>query len=125
MDPNELWAETAELADLIIQSADVVAFQAAEMKMNAHPEVARLMVQLKETHEQIGDFQARHVPPKHYLHLLEQSESILHHLESIPEVIQFQNAQSSVNNLLQEISLRLAKAVFTQVNSEKDKCRDS
>jgi cell fate (sporulation/competence/biofilm development) regulator YmcA (YheA/YmcA/DUF963 family) len=117
MDPNELWAETAELADLIAKSAEVVSFQAAELEMKAHPEAARLIQELRETQEQITDFQVRRVPPKHYVHLLEQSESLLEQLGNISAVVQFQNAQMAVNDLLQQVSTHLAEAVFKDINN--------
>ncbi|CAM3827141.1 YlbF family regulator [Alicyclobacillus pomorum] len=119
MNHNELWAETEELADLIIQAPEIVAYQAAEQRMKAHPTAQRMIAQLKSLQEQVAEYQARKVPPKHYIHLLKDSESLLADLEKIPEVAEFQKAQAAVNELLQAVTQRLAKAVLRKVSDEE------
>jgi cell fate (sporulation/competence/biofilm development) regulator YmcA (YheA/YmcA/DUF963 family) len=119
IDHNELWAQTEELADLIIQAPEITAFQEAEKNMQAHPEAKQMMNKLKALQEEVGEFQARQVPPKHYIHLLKDSESLLEELEKIPEVAEFQTAQTQLNDLLQAITNRLAKAVLTRVNESE------
>ncbi|GMA49207.1 hypothetical protein GCM10025857_05640 [Alicyclobacillus contaminans] len=115
VDHNELWAETEELADMIVQAPEIVRYQRAEAQMKAHPRAQRMLERLRALREEIGEFQARKVPPKHYMHLLRDSESLLEELEKIPEVVEFQHAQTAVNDLLQTITRRLAKAVLEKV----------
>lgn len=116
MDRNEIWAETEELADLILRSPEIQSFHAAEAQLKAHPKAASMMGQLRELQEQVADFQARHVPPKHFIHLLKESESLMAQLESISEVATFQQAQGEVNELLQSVTARLAQAVLSRVD---------
>lgn len=112
---NELWAETEELADLIIEAPEIKAYKDAEQRMKEHPTAQSKMKKLKELQEEIVEFQARRVPPKHYTHLMENSESLIEELEKIPEVAEFQQTQLRVNELLTNITTRLAKAVLEKV----------
>jgi cell fate (sporulation/competence/biofilm development) regulator YmcA (YheA/YmcA/DUF963 family) len=116
---NELWAETEELADLIIQAPELMSFQEAEQKMKSHPHAQSMIAELKVLQDEVVGFQARRVPPKHYVHLLKESESLMEQLEKIPEVMEFQNAQTAVNELLQAVTSRLAKAVLQRVSDEE------
>lgn len=116
---NELWAETEELADLIIQAPELMSFQEAEQKMKSHPYAQSMIAELKVLQDEVVGFQARRVPPKHYVHLLKESESLMEQLEKIPEVMEFQNAQTAVNELLQAVTSRLAKAVLQRVSDEE------
>lgn len=120
MNQSELWAETDELAALIIQSPEIVAFHEAEKYLKAHPKANQMMAKLRELQAQVADFQARKVPPKHFLHLLKDSESLLEELEKIPEVIAFQRAQQSVNHLLRSVTDRLAQAVLSGVADDEE-----
>jgi cell fate (sporulation/competence/biofilm development) regulator YmcA (YheA/YmcA/DUF963 family) len=116
---NELWAETEELADLIIKAPEIIAFQQAEQQMKEHPSAQSMISKLKELQEEVGEYQARKVPPKHFVHLLKESESLMEQLEKIPEVVTFQQAQTEVNELLQAITSRLARAVLQRVTDEE------
>ncbi|MCL6593287.1 MAG: YlbF family regulator [Alicyclobacillus sp.] len=119
-DHNELWAQTEELADLIMQSPEISAYQQAEARMKQHPQAGTLLAKLKEVQEQVAEFQARQVPPMHYVHLLKESESLLAQLEKIPEVAEFQRAQNAVNDLLQTLTRRLARAVLERVGDDAE-----
>lgn len=66
---------------------------------------------LRELQEQIGDMMSRRVSEAYYQHLTDESESLLAELESIPDVQNFLQAQSAVNDLLQAVTSRLAMAV--------------
>jgi cell fate (sporulation/competence/biofilm development) regulator YmcA (YheA/YmcA/DUF963 family) len=116
---NELWAETEELADLIVQAPEIIRFHEAEQRMKEHPSANSMISELKDLQEQVGEFQARRVPPKHYVHLLKESESLMERLEKIPEVAEFQTAQTAVNELLQAVTSRLARAVLHRVSDEE------
>ena len=120
MNQTELWAETDELAELIIQSPEIVAFHEAEKHLKAHPKANQMMTELRDLQAQVADFQARKVPPKHFLHLLKDSESLLEELEKIPEVIAFQRAQQRVNDLLKSVTDRLAQAVLSGVVDDEE-----
>lgn len=111
VDRNELWAQTEELADLLTQCPELEAYRVAEMNMKNHPEAQSLLRRLRDLHEEIGEFAARNVPEAYYKHLVEESESLLGKLEKIPLVAEFQRAQDAVNELLQAVTNRLAKAV--------------
>ncbi|MCL6593952.1 MAG: YlbF family regulator [Alicyclobacillus sp.] len=117
-DHNELWAQTEELADLIMQSPEINAYQLAEARMKQHPQASSLLARLKDVQEQVAEFQARQVPPMHYVHLLKESESLMTELEKIPEVAEFQRAQNAVNDLLQTLTRRLARAVLERVGDD-------
>lgn len=114
---NEIWAETEELADLIIRCPEIQTFHEAESQLHSHPKAVSMMAQLRDLQEQISDFQARRVPPKHFVHLLKESESLMEQLENIPEVTAFQQAQGEVNELLQSVTTRLAAAVLSKVDT--------
>lgn len=116
---NELWAQTEDLADLIIQSPEIRRYQDAEAQLRAHNEAQTFMSQLRDLQEQIGDFMARKVPEQYYQHLSQEAESLLERLERIPEVQHFQSAQSAVNELLQTVSDHLQRAVLEQVSPEE------
>lgn len=116
---NELWAETEELADLIMQAPEIIAFHQAEQQMKEHPSAQSMIAKLKELQEEVGEYQARKVPPKHFVHLLKESESLMEQLEKIPEVVSFQQAQTQVNELLQAITSRLARAVLQRVTDDE------
>lgn len=120
MNQEELWAETDELARLIMESPEITAFHAAEKNLKEHVKASQMMAELRLLQEQVGEFQARKVPPKHYVHLLQQSESLMEALEKIPEVVAFQQCQQEVNTLLQSVTSRLAQAVLTKVADEED-----
>ncbi len=115
---NELWAQTEDLADLIIKSPEIRLYQEAEKKLQAHQQAVHLMAQLRDLQDQIGDFISRKVPEQYYRHLSEEAESLLEQLEKIPEVQHFQSAQSAVNELLQAVSDHLQQAVLQQVTQE-------
>ncbi|MCL6453107.1 MAG: YlbF family regulator [Alicyclobacillus sp.] len=116
LDRNELWAETEELADLIMQAPEIQAFHDAEARLKANPQALSMMNRLRELQEQIGEFRARNVPPMHFVHLMQESESLLEKLETLPEVAAFQRAQTDVNDLLQSVTSRLAQAVLQRVD---------
>ncbi|MDQ0191227.1 YlbF family regulator [Alicyclobacillus cycloheptanicus] len=122
VDRNELWAEAEELADLIIQSPEIIQFKECELALKEVPEAQVMMAQLRELQEQIAEFQARRVPFEHYKHMMHDMESLLEKLENIPEVRKFQAAQSAVNDLLQAVTNQLAKAVLERVTGEVSGC---
>jgi cell fate (sporulation/competence/biofilm development) regulator YmcA (YheA/YmcA/DUF963 family) len=119
IDRNELWAQAEELAELIAQCPEIAAYRAAEGKLSVNVEAQALIRRLRELNDEIGDFQARRVPEAYYQHLVQESESILEKLEKIPDVVQFQAAQAAVNELLSQITGRLAEAVTTRVSEIK------
>lgn len=122
VDRNELWAQAEELAELIIQSPEVVLYQQAEEALKSTPSAQSMMNQLRDLQEQIGEFQARKVPFEHYKHLMRDVESLLERLETIPEVKQFETAQSAINELLEAVSNQLSKAVLERVTGEESGC---
>lgn len=122
VDRNELWAEAEELADLIIQSPEIIRYQTTEQALKDVPQAQTMMVQLRDLQEQIAEFQARRVPFEHFKHLMHDMESLLEQLDNIPEVRHFQAAQAEVNELLQSVSNQLAKAVLERVTGEESGC---
>jgi cell fate (sporulation/competence/biofilm development) regulator YmcA (YheA/YmcA/DUF963 family) len=119
IDRNELWAQAEELAELIAQCPEIAAYRAAEGKLSVNLEAQALIRRLRELNDEIGDFQARRVPEAYYQHLVQESESILEKLEKIPDVVEFQAAQAAVNELLTQVTGRLAEAVTTRVSEMK------
>lgn len=119
VDRNELWAQTEDLADLIIRSPEIQRYQDAEAQLQAHSEVQRLMLRLRDLQDEIGDFITRKVPEQYYQHSTQEVESLLERLERIPEVQRFQSAQAAINELLQTISNHLQSAVLEQVAPEQ------
>lgn len=123
MNQEQLWAETDELAKLIMESTEIVSFHQAEKNLKEHVQASQMMAELRLLQEQVAEFQARNVPPKHYIHLLQQSESLMERLEKIPEVAAFQQSQQQVNDLLQSVTSRLAQAVLTKVAESDEENR--
>ncbi len=115
IDRNELWAEAEELADLIIQSPEVIRYQEAEKVLKATPKAQAKMAQLRDLQEQIAEYQFRKVPFEHYKYLMHDMESLLAELETIQEVKTFQGAQTALNELLQTVSNQLSRAVLERV----------
>lgn len=122
-DRNELLAEADELADMIMQSPEIMVYKDAEQAMQDQTEASAMLRRVKELQEQVAEFQARNVPPMHFAYLLEETESLFGKLDMIPEVRAFQAAQGAVNDLLQAVTRRLARAVLTQVSEVPD-CED-
>lgn len=122
IDRNELWAEADELADLIIQSPEVIHYQEAEKALKATPQAQAKMTQLRDLQEQIAEYQARKVPFEHYKYLMRDMESLLAELETIQEVKTFQGAQTALNELLQTVSNQLSRAVLERVTGEDSGC---
>jgi len=116
IDRNELLAQADDLAELIIQSPEIQKYKRAEEQMRAHHEALRILNRVQELQNQVAEFQARHVPPMHFSHLLEETESLFNKMETIPEVREFQESQNAVNDLLQSVTKRLANAVLTRVS---------
>jgi len=116
IDRNELLAEADELADLIIRSPEITAFQVAEEKLKANVSARYKMQELRDLQDQVGELQSRKVPLLHYKHLFERTDALLLELEKIEEVQLFQSSQQAVNSLLQEVTGRLATAVMTRVS---------
>ncbi|GGI96927.1 hypothetical protein GCM10010885_03150 [Alicyclobacillus cellulosilyticus] len=111
MDRNELWAEAEELADLLLKCPEIEAYLEAEASLREDAAAQAKMARLRELQEEIGTFQARQVPEAYYAHLIQEAESLLDELEKIPIVQAFLEAQQAVNDLLQEVTDRLAAAV--------------
>ncbi|WP_067620672.1 YlbF family regulator [Alicyclobacillus acidiphilus] len=111
MDRTELLLRAGELADLILDSPEAYAYQRADAELQAHPEAVNLLRRFRELREQVAEFQARRVPPMHYHYLLEETDKILQQLEGMPVVKAFEDAQASLNTLLEEVTARLANAV--------------
>ncbi|MCL6631723.1 MAG: YlbF family regulator [Alicyclobacillus herbarius] len=118
MDRNELWAQAEELADLILQTEEIQRYQAAEAKLQQHSEAQALIRRLRSVQEQIEEFAARKVPEAYYRHLTQESESLLEQLEKIPVVREFQEAQTAVNNLLQDVSEHLGRVVQERITED-------
>jgi cell fate (sporulation/competence/biofilm development) regulator YmcA (YheA/YmcA/DUF963 family) len=119
IDRNELWAQAEELAELIAQCPEIAAYRAAEGKLSVNLEAQALIRRLRELNDEIGEFQSRRVPEAYYQHLVQESESILEKLEKIPDVVEFQAAQAAVNELLTQVTGRLAEAVTIRVSEMK------
>jgi cell fate (sporulation/competence/biofilm development) regulator YmcA (YheA/YmcA/DUF963 family) len=122
-DRNDLLTEADELAEMILQSPEIVKYKEAEKQMQSQPEATAMLRRVKELQEQVAEFQARNVPPLHFSYLLEETESIFAKLDMIPEVKAFQFSQTEVNDLLQAVTRRLARAVLSQVSEVPD-CED-
>ena len=120
VDRNELWAEAEELADLLMQSPELIAYQKAERAMKANESALSMISELRDLQVQVGEFQSRNVPENYYAHLVETSESIFEKLEKISEVRQFQEAQDAVNNLLSTVTERLSQAVMTRISGSDE-----
>ncbi|MCF8564510.1 YlbF family regulator [Alicyclobacillus tolerans] len=117
VDRNELWVEAEELADLLIQSPELVSFREAERKMKENESALQMIQELRELQEQIGEFQSRNVPRPYYQHLEQKSELLLEKLDNIEEVRNFQESQQAVNQLLKDVTDRLSHAVMTRLST--------
>lgn len=118
LDRNELLAQAEELAERIVQSPEVAAYQFAQQKLKQNPAAVALLKKVQEIQAQLTEFQARNVPPMHYAYLLKESETLLYELNTIPEVTALKEAEQHVNSLLELISSRLMKIVTEDPNTE-------
>lgn len=111
MDRVHLLVQASELADLIANSEEAAAYREAQAHLAANREATALLRQFREVREQIGEFQARRVPPLHYRYLLEQADGLLSQLNRIPEVQALETAEKRLNELLDAIAARLSAAI--------------
>ncbi|GMA58758.1 cell fate (sporulation/competence/biofilm development) regulator YlbF (YheA/YmcA/DUF963 family) [Alicyclobacillus sacchari] len=111
MDRNQLLVQASELADLIAESEEAAAYREAQARLAANREASALLRQFRELREQVGEFQARKVPPLHYRHLLEQADALLSELHRIPDVQSFEMAEKRLNDLLDAVTARLSAAI--------------
>lgn len=118
VDRNELLAQAAEIAEILLQAPEVGAYQDADKQLKANPQTEAKIRKLRELTDQVGDFKARNVPFKHYQHLVAESENLLNELQSIPEVRTFQETQTAINALLESVTNRLARGVMIRLENE-------
>ncbi|MCL6445238.1 MAG: YlbF family regulator [Alicyclobacillus sp.] len=111
-----------ELADLIVEQPAIQRYREAEARMQSNPEALAMIRRLRDVQEEIGEYMSRRVPEQHYRHLMDESESILAKLESIPDVQAFVAAQTEVNELLQAVTARLSSALTTPADGGCDNC---
>lgn len=123
MDRLNLLVQADELADLILQTPEVIAYREAETALNTNGEATNLLRRLKELREQVAEFQARRVPPMHYAHLLEETDQLMKKMENIPELKAFESAQHRIEELFDSITAVLTAAVHKQ-SSEFEHPRD-
>lgn len=114
-DHNDLLLQAEDLAEMIIQAPEVASYKKEEQKLRDNAEAQSLMTRVKDLQEQIADYSARNVPEQYYKSIVDESESLLEQLEKIPEVQSFQEAQNAINELLKDISDRLALAVLQHI----------
>jgi cell fate (sporulation/competence/biofilm development) regulator YlbF (YheA/YmcA/DUF963 family) len=114
LDRNEVWSQAHELGLLIASSPEVRRYQEAEAKMKSNPEATRLIAELRELQERIASLY--HFGQRDLAKPLEETaETLFQKLDAIPEVVAFKKAQQDVDELLQEVTRRIAAVVSDQI----------
>lgn len=103
LDRNELWAQAAELGQLLANSPQVIAFKTAEATLKEKPVIQNLMNRLRDIQEQYATLSQYGSGPN--LQGLEDSiQDLLKQLDQYPEVHAYKNAMHEVDLLLKEVT---------------------
>lgn len=120
VDMVELLSLTEELADAILESDEVKAYQEAEAKLRNNPKARKLLQQFQDLTEQIAELQARGVPAIHMANMLKTLESVKQELDSEPEAVLLQKSAENVENLLEQIGKQMARPLTEPYTFKKD-----
>ncbi|QRF23842.1 YlbF family regulator [Alicyclobacillus sp. TC] len=120
VDMVELLSLTEELADAILESDEVKAYQEAEAKLQNNPKARKLLQQFQDLTEQIAELQARGVPAIHMANMLKTLESVKQELDSEPEAVLLQKSAENVENLLEQIGKQMARPLTEPYTFKKD-----
>ncbi|MFX4301953.1 YlbF family regulator [Alicyclobacillus tolerans] len=120
VDMVELLSLTEELADAILESDEVKAYQEAEAKLRNNSKARKLLQQFQDLTEQIAELQARGVPAIHMANMLKTLESVKQELDSEPEAVLLQKSAENVENLLEQIGKQMARPLTEPYTFKKD-----
>jgi cell fate (sporulation/competence/biofilm development) regulator YmcA (YheA/YmcA/DUF963 family) len=117
LDRNEIWAQAAELGQLISESPVVLAYKEAKETMESHPEIKHLLSKLRDMQEQYERLSAYSTGP-HLKSLEESMKETIAILDEYPEVQNFRKKTHEVDQLLKAVTDVLSTSVIERVNLE-------
>jgi cell fate (sporulation/competence/biofilm development) regulator YlbF (YheA/YmcA/DUF963 family) len=112
VDRNKIWEYANELGQLLAESPEVEQYKQAELAMNQHPQAQSLIRQFRELQEELTALEERGTEPKYTKPLRDRIRELVDQMDQIPEVQQFKEAQSKVNDLLGSVSQLLADSIL-------------
>jgi cell fate (sporulation/competence/biofilm development) regulator YlbF (YheA/YmcA/DUF963 family) len=117
LDRNEIWAQAAELGQMIAESPIVLAYKEAKETMENHPEIKPLLVKLREMQEQYERLSTYSSGP-HLKPLEESIRDTIAKLDAYPEVQEYRKKTHDVDQLLKAVTDVLSSSVKEQVDAE-------
>ncbi|WP_206881300.1 YlbF family regulator [Alicyclobacillus mali (ex Roth et al. 2021)] len=111
MDRGALWDKASELARLIADSEQAQRYRDAKVQLDGSPQAQSMLRRFRELQEAVAEFQARRVPPMHYRHVIEEADRLLAQMRGVPEIASYEQAERELNELLDEVSSRLQRAL--------------
>jgi cell fate (sporulation/competence/biofilm development) regulator YlbF (YheA/YmcA/DUF963 family) len=115
VDRNKIWEYANELGQLLAESPEVEQYKQAELAINQHPQAQSLIRQFRELQEELTALEERGTEPKYTKPLRDRIRELVEQMDQIPEVQQFKEAQSKVNDLLGSVSQLLADSILKRM----------
>lgn len=117
MSRHAILSEARNFAALLERSAEVKRFRDAERQVNQSDAVQQTIASIKRKQKEL--VHAKHYQKPEYSRLLEQElEKLNGHLNHLPIVREYQQAQVEVNGLLQTIQQVIADTVSQKIDVE-------
>lgn len=111
---EEVLKEAKSLAEMLANTEEIERFKEVEAKINANQKVQRLVTKVKTLQQQAVNLQA--YEKKAALKVVEEAiDEAQAELDSIPIVSEFQEIQTTVNNVLQLVSGTIAREVTNHI----------
>lgn len=116
---EEILHKAAELADLFATSSEVDFFRRAERQIDGNTHVQRLISAIKKKQKEIVGFEA--FGNKDMTAAIEaEIAGLQEELDNIPIVQEYQQSQSEINYLLQEVIGAVRDTVSAKIDLEKE-----
>lgn len=111
---DEVLAEAKKLAEMLANTKEIERFKQVEAKINENQKVQRLVTKIKTLQKQAVNLQA--YEKQSALKIVEDTiDEAQKELDSIPIVEEFQEIQTTVNDVLQLVSGTIAREVTNHV----------
>jgi len=115
LDMAEILMEAYQLADLIIESEEVKRYLQVKERMDADPEVRRLIGEFRRKKEKFEETQRfGHFHPDFHA-AREEAESFREKLVEHPLIAEFLRAEEQLDRLLNEVSRTISQAVSESI----------
>lgn len=111
---EEVLSEAKKLAEMLANTEEIERFKQVEAKINENQKVQRLVTKIKTLQKQAVNLQA--YEKQSALKIVEETiDEAQKELDSIPIVEEFQEIQTTVNDVLQLVSGTIAREVTNHV----------